>query len=373
MRRRIITKNGSRIRIFLWLALTIFAQPGWSQNSDPIGSVLVSRGEVLAESADGGRRSLERGEPLFSGDVISTGAGARVRFKLIDDSNYVVQQNSSFAIENYHYNGSADGSENASFSLVGGAIEFLSGYIGKKNVNRFRMTTEFGTIGLRGSGGVVTTDDSGTRIFVTLGELTAVPKTGRQAGQKIVLINGETTVIRPDGSVTRDKGNSSGAPQTMSVRGEDLVSAYSAAEIYASLLPKEPELTQEQLGHALIEAIEANPDLYAELISVAIEAGLSPPDAAGLAIETLGVGTLSEDVITEIFFVATEGITDTALVEAAIIALEGTPLVVEPTTPSSLGLDPNSIDLLNSGTDVDPLTESCVTITALCEGASPAQ
>ncbi|MEQ9209576.1 MAG: FecR domain-containing protein, partial [Pseudomonadales bacterium] len=307
----------------------------------PAGTVLTVSGDVIAEAESGESRTLSRRSPVFSGDTIVAADDARIRFKLLDDSSYVVQENSSFTIKDFYFNGSEDGTEAAEFYFAEGVMEFISGNIGKQDTSKFRIETEFAVIGLRGSGGIIRTDSEATRVFVTLGELSARSRTG----DLFVLNNGETTVIGLSGEPERDQGNSTGAPQTMTTDGDDIVSndpaeqqgeeqeqvseedateesgseavvaeepeeaneasevseqasdqsatesrgdeqnasvnpPPSAAEIFAGLLPDPLSATQEDLQSALSRAIEGNPVLYAELVTIAIDMGLEPPNAA---------------------------------------------------------------------------------------------
>lgn len=366
-----------------------------SAQGRPAGTVLTVSGDVIAEAESGESRPLSRRSPVFSGDTIVAADDARIRFKLLDESTYVVQENSSFTIKDFHFNGSEDGTEVADFYFSEGVMEFISGHIGKQDTSKFRIETEFAVIGLRGSGGIIRTDSEATRVFVTLGELSARSRTG----DLFVLNNGETTVIGLSGEPERDQGNSTGAPQTMTTDGDDIVSndpaeqqgeeqeqateedateepgseavvaeepeeanetdeateqasgqstsegegslPPSAAEIYAGLLPEPLNPTQEDLQTALRRAIEGNPILYAELVTIAIDMGLDPPNAAIAATQALGSGNISEDIVSDIFFIATEGISDTAEVEAAILSADitATPLVANPTETRGININ----------------------------------
>ncbi len=381
------------------------------------GTVLTVSGGVIAEPASGAIRSLSRRDPVFVGDTIVVSDSARVRFKLLDDSTYVIQENSSFTIEAFHFNGTEDGTEIADFHFSEGVMEFISGHIGKQDQSRFRIETDFAVIGLRGSGGIIRTDSEATRVFVTLGELTARSRTG----DVFVLDNGQTTVIGLTGEPSSEQGNSTGAPQTMTTEGDDIVSndpseqqnegegeeqeqeavaaeepeetneadsgaeqasgesesngdgqnttvnaSLSAAELYAELLPNPADATQEEMQMALNNAIARNPVLYAELVTIAIDLGLEPPNAAVAATQALGGTNVSDDIVTDIFFIATEGISDNSEIEAAILAadINATPLVANPTEQRRINVN------IGSGTTA-PRPSNPVTVPPT--SASPAR
>ncbi len=372
---------------------------------------------MIAEPASGAIRSLSRRDPVFVGDTIVVSDSARVRFKLLDDSTYVIQENSSFTIEAFHFNGTEDGTEIADFHFSEGVMEFISGHIGKQDQSRFRIETDFAVIGLRGSGGIIRTDSEATRVFVTLGELTARSRTG----DVFVLDNGQTTVIGLTGEPSSEQGNSTGAPQTMTTEGDDIVSndpseqqnegegeeqeqeavaaeepeetneadsgaeqasgesesngdgqnttvnaSLSAAELYAELLPNPADATQEEMQMALNNAIARNPVLYAELVTIAIDLGLEPPNAAVAATQALGGTNVSDDIVTDIFFIATEGISDNSEIEAAILAadINATPLVANPTEQRRINVN------IGSGTTA-PRPSNPVTVPPT--SASPAR
>ncbi|MEQ9022204.1 MAG: hypothetical protein RLN82_05530, partial [Pseudomonadales bacterium] len=115
----------------------------------------------------------------------------------------------------------------------------------------------------------------------------------------------------------------------------------SAAEIFAGLLPDPLSATQEDLQSALGRAIVGNPVLYAELVTIAIDMGLEPPNAAIAATQALGSTNISDDIVSDIFFIATEGISDTAEVEAAILSadISATPLVANPTESGGININ----------------------------------
>lgn len=366
----LIAKLYSPKLVLALLLLGFWSGTAYAQGR-PAGTVLTVSGDVLAETESGDSRPLARRSAVFSGDTIVAANDARVRFKLLDESTYVIQENSSFTIKDFHFNGSEDGTEVADFYFAEGVMEFISGNIGKQDSSKFRIETDFAVIGLRGSGGIIRTDSEATRVFVTLGELSARSRTN---GDLFVLNNGQTTIIGQSGEPEREPGNSTGAPQTMTTEGDDIVSndstepqgeeqeqasdesttensgdeqnasanpPPSAAEIYAGLLPDPLNASQEDLQIALSRAIESNPILYAELVTIAIDMGLEPPNAAIAATQALGSANISDEIISDIFFVATEGISDTAEVEAAILSadISATPLVANPTESGGIRLN----------------------------------
>lgn len=121
------------------------------QAQDAAGTAVSVRGYVTATSPSGEVRQLARGDEVYSGDTIKTAKRSRIRMSFSDGSTSVLTSRAVFEITDYSFSGKVDGTEKASFKLVQGALEAISGLIGKKNRNAFRLDTPFATIGLRGT------------------------------------------------------------------------------------------------------------------------------------------------------------------------------------------------------------------------------
>lgn len=122
----------------------------YAQNSDA-GRVISVRGFVTATDDQGNSRTLARGDVLASGDLIETGARSRLNILFTDGSTYSLRDSTSFKIDEYVDAGANNSNSRASFSIFRGALEAVSGWIGKGNASNYRMNTPFATIGLRGT------------------------------------------------------------------------------------------------------------------------------------------------------------------------------------------------------------------------------
>ena len=115
-----------------------------------VGRVEFAVGNVNALGQDGNARSLSKGGEINNGDTIQTIDGrAQIRFS---DGGYIsLQPNTEFKVEDYNYNGKADGSEKGFFSLVKGGLRAITGAIGHTNKQAYRVNTPVATIGIRGT------------------------------------------------------------------------------------------------------------------------------------------------------------------------------------------------------------------------------
>lgn len=152
----------------------------------PAGRVDFVQGSVSATGGSGGARTLTKGDEINSGDIITIGNGrAQIRFS--DGAYLALQPNTIFKVDEYAFDGKADGSEKGFFSLLKGGLRTISGLIGKSNRQSYKLNTPNATIGIRGTAFSVTQTDE--RLIVTVGQ-------------------GRVSVSNPTGSLTIGSGQS---------------------------------------------------------------------------------------------------------------------------------------------------------------------
>lgn len=133
------------------LGAVIFLMASAIQAQESAGTAVSVRGMVTATDAKGEVRRLRRGDEVLAGDTITTAKRSRIRMSFSDGGTSVLLANTTFEITDYSFSGQEDGTERASFKLLEGALEAISGLIGKKNKSAFRLDTPMATIGLRGT------------------------------------------------------------------------------------------------------------------------------------------------------------------------------------------------------------------------------
>jgi FecR protein len=118
-----------------------FANAATAQFS--IGEVSVQRSAASTPLASGGR--------VDSGDLITTGNTGRTQLRFTDGGMVSLQPNSQFKISKYADAG--DGKQDSFLvDLARGGMRALTGLIGKRNRDNYKVTTTTATIGIRGSG-----------------------------------------------------------------------------------------------------------------------------------------------------------------------------------------------------------------------------
>jgi len=116
------------------------------------GRVVFALGQPKATDTAGAERTLARGDEVYEGDSLATAARERLQLSMIDGAFISVQPASTYAIQEYVYNGKPDGSEKATYQLVKGGVRALTGLIGKSKPGAYKVNTAVATIGIRGTG-----------------------------------------------------------------------------------------------------------------------------------------------------------------------------------------------------------------------------
>lgn len=130
------------------------------------GRVEFTVGAVTAVGVDGRERPLSKGAEINAGDTLQTADG-RLQARFTDGGYISLQPNTEFKVEDYNFNGKADGSEKGFFSLVKGGLRAITGSIGHTNRQAYRVNTPVATIGIRGTEFLAQFD---TRLLVKVGD-----------------------------------------------------------------------------------------------------------------------------------------------------------------------------------------------------------
>jgi hypothetical protein len=168
-----------------------YAQAVPSAAAQPIGHVDALEGQATAVRTDGMRVSLEKGDPVFQGDVIETGGDASaVRLLFADKTMFALGPEARLALDELVFD-SASQEGSAQFSILKGVFIFASGQIAKTDNTDMTVTTPVATIGIRGTevAGRVADGDSQFTIIDGAIEVTT------RAGSVALDDRGETTDV----------------------------------------------------------------------------------------------------------------------------------------------------------------------------------
>ncbi len=155
---------------------------------DVAGTVTRLKGSAVAMQ-DAFPRVLKVGDMILRGDVISTGTGARLEMKMLDEAVMTLGEKTIFVVIDYI----AQGEPNAAMRLLQGAFSAATGNMMKTAGARFTVDTEAVTIGIRGTtfwGGML---DGVFEVALLDGKALIVEN---KAGRVVIDRVGEGTAIR---------------------------------------------------------------------------------------------------------------------------------------------------------------------------------
>lgn len=124
------------------------------------GVTQFSVGEVSVQRANN-NIPLASGSRIESGDQITTGSTGRTQLRFTDGGMVSLQPNSQFKINNYS-DAAAGKQDSFLVDLARGGMRALTGLIGKRNRDNYKVTTTTATIGIRGSGFSMAYNSDGT-------------------------------------------------------------------------------------------------------------------------------------------------------------------------------------------------------------------
>jgi hypothetical protein len=120
--------------------------------SKPVATAIHIFGNVTvissAQASKQNSRKLTLNSPLYKGDTISTTANSFTVIQFVDEAKMTLRPNTQFRIDDYEY--SAEKNQ-ASMELIKGGLRILTGLIGKKNPQAYKINTSHTTIGIRGT------------------------------------------------------------------------------------------------------------------------------------------------------------------------------------------------------------------------------
>jgi hypothetical protein len=130
------------------LVLVLAFASGWAAAAD-VGRVVLAAGEATALRA-GQPVRLALGTVIQDKDVLRTGAASNLQVRFEDDSYVSLRENSELRVDEFRFTKGA-GKDSAVFSLLKGGLRAVTGAVGRRNNDDYKMVTPTATIGIRGT------------------------------------------------------------------------------------------------------------------------------------------------------------------------------------------------------------------------------
>lgn len=202
------------------LAVGLLAASPWSWAVDA-GTANFVFGDVSVRSTNGNNVPLKKGGSVQSGDDIVTSTGAQAQIRFSDGGMVAIQPNSQFKLASYADNKDTK-TDSFLVELAKGGMRAITGLIGKRNHDNYKVITNTATIGIRGSSFLISYNTDGSVAVNAEQDAIVVCTNTGCAG----LTAGETVVVKDknqDPARTTQRTSSEGSvpppPQSQTVAG----------------------------------------------------------------------------------------------------------------------------------------------------------
>lgn len=117
------------------------------------GTVQAAVGSVRIIQANGQERAAIKGDHLYAGDTVTTGAGSNAQIRLIDDARVWLRPQTRYRIEQYPGDAAsaAQPQAQAATRLIEGSLRTVTGAIGQAAPERYTLKTPNAVIAIRGT------------------------------------------------------------------------------------------------------------------------------------------------------------------------------------------------------------------------------
>ena len=149
IRRRMLAGLASLAATIWWRNSSAQVGSGGSGITQNIGSADLVIGNVTLRRAGQAATNLVQGTKLLQGDQIETISGAETHIAFDDGGYLAIRPNSTVKIAQYVVTGEV--TDTATIDLIRGALRSVTGWIGKLDAPRYRITASTATIGVRGT------------------------------------------------------------------------------------------------------------------------------------------------------------------------------------------------------------------------------
>ncbi|WP_050464403.1 FecR family protein [Herbaspirillum autotrophicum] len=147
------SKNFTVIKFALCSALLSFA--ALAHAAETIGTVLLLSGPLLVKKADGKSRILARNSVLSEGDTLATRKDSYAKLHFSDDSEIILQPETTLRIEKFSFDASQPQQDQARFALVSGGLQVTAGLLGKRSPERAILMTPQGEVNIGGATAII--------------------------------------------------------------------------------------------------------------------------------------------------------------------------------------------------------------------------
>ena len=166
----------------------VYSASAWAAG----GYVHEAVGEVLVAVGKNPSRPVVKNSEITSNTIVTTGEKSHSVLRFEDGQIVAMQANSAFNVGEYRFEQKNVERSNIVFSSLKGGLLFITGLIGKRSKQSFRLTTPNATIGVRGTEFMVVMVDGALYGKVISGSISLSNNAGDtafEAGQTILALS----------------------------------------------------------------------------------------------------------------------------------------------------------------------------------------
>lgn len=160
------------------------------------GSVTFVSGSAT-QTLDARTTPLSKGSEVYVGARLATGEDGYVHLRMVDGAVLSLRSQSELGIEHYHYAPDAPSESRVNLVLHAGVVRSISGEVGARSRERFRLDTPVAAIGIRGTDFNVLANPEVSRLSLNRGGVVMSPFSAgcRPGGTGACAGNGAATLL----------------------------------------------------------------------------------------------------------------------------------------------------------------------------------
>jgi hypothetical protein len=178
---------------FLFSAPQAFAQEKKAESGPPaIGAIMEVEGSATL-TIDGQKagKPAKVKDYVHLNDTIEAGPGGRVLLLFIDDTQLTLSEKTKLKVDKYVFDPENTAANKASYNILQGTFQYVSGLIAKKKNPDVTIDTPYGTIGIRGTKLWAGTIKDAYGVHVDEGEVSV-----RNQGGEVIVPKGKGTKLK---------------------------------------------------------------------------------------------------------------------------------------------------------------------------------
>jgi len=115
------------------------------------GTVTQLSGTLSVRKADGSVRILSQKSQIESGDTVNTERDSYAQVRFSDGAQITLKPNTAIKLDNFKFAEDKPQDDSFLYSLVKGGMRAVTGIVGKRSKDAYRLGTATATIGIRGT------------------------------------------------------------------------------------------------------------------------------------------------------------------------------------------------------------------------------